>query len=286
MTSEEEHMEVNKIYFKDARDMSEVEEGSITLIVTSPPYYNVKDYALDGKQGQTLSDKVPGQIGDIEDYNDYLRAMVPVWKECERVLEPNGKLCVNVPLMPLLKSQVNTHHTRHIVDINAGIEWCVLHETELFLYDIFIWNRSNPQKTLMFGSYPYPPNFYAQNTVEFITVYVKEGRPKRRREAIKEASKLGEQQWVEYTQQVWHIPIPGKDDLAYGYHPAIMPEEIVRRLIRLFSFVDDIILDPFLGSGTTAKVAQEERRKYIGYEIMESYRPVIERKVAQVPLGI
>lgn len=280
-------MEFNKVYFKDARDMSEVDDSSVTLIATSPPYYNVKDYSMDGNQQEHLSEeRVKGQIGDINDYDQYLEAMVPVWKECERVLEPNGKLCVNSPLMPVLKSQMNTHHTRDIFDINAGIQWHILHETGLFLYDVFIWNRSNPQKGLMFGSYPYPPNFYAQNTVEFITVYVKDGKPRRRTADIKEQSQLTEEQWVEYTKQVWDIPIPGKNDLAYGDHPAIMPEEIVRRLIRLFSFVDDVVLDPFLGSGTTAKVAQEERRKYIGYEIMESYRSVVERKLGQLPLGL
>lgn len=279
-------MKVNEVYFKDARNMGEVNNESITLIVTSPPYFNVKDYSLDGRQEEILSEDVEGQIGDISDYEEYLQAMVPVWKECERVMEPNGKLCVNVPLMPILKSQMNTHHTRDIFDLHAGIQWHILHNTDLFLYDVFIWNRSNPQKSLMFGSYPYPPNFYAQNTIEFITVYVKDGKPKKRSEEIKEKSKLSEKQWVEYTKQVWDVPIPNKNDKAYGDHPAIMPEEIARRLIRLFSFVDDIVLDPFLGSGTTAKVAREEGRKYLGYEIMESYRPVIERKLQQIPLNL
>lgn len=279
-------MELNRVHFKDASDMAEVEDESITVIVTSPPYFNVKDYTLNGTQDERLSERVDGQIGDLNDFEQYLSALDEVWRECERVLEPNGKLCVNTPLMPIPKRQMNTHHTRDIFDLNAGIEWHILHKTGLFLYDMFIWNRSNPQKRLMFGSYPYPPNFYAQNTVEFITVYVKDGKPRKRPAEVREKSKLSEEQWVEYTQQVWELPIPGKNDLAYGEHPAIMPEEIARRLIRLFSFVGDVVLDPFLGSGTTAKVARETGREYIGYEIMESYRPVIQKKVSQLTLGI
>lgn len=259
--------------------MSEVDSESTTLIITSPPYWNVKDYSKNGTQDEKHSKKTDGQIGDIQNFDEYLEAMNPVWKECERVLKPNGKLCINSPLMPIPKKQIDKYYTRFIADINAGIQWQILHNTDLLLYDIYIWNRSNPTKGLMFGSYPYPPNFYAQNTVEFITVYVKDGKPESKPKEIKEKSKLTEKEWVEFTKQVWDIPIPGKNDLAYGEHPAIMPEEIARRLIRLFSFVDDIVLDPFLGSGTTARVALQEARKYIGYEIMEEYKKVIDEKL-------
>lgn len=267
--------------------MEEVDDSSVTLIVTSPPYYNVKDYSANGLQGDDALGTADGQIGSIDDYDEYLQAMVPIWQECERVLEPNGKLCINTPLMPLLKSQINTHYTRDIVDINAGIQWSILHQTGLYLYDVFIWNRSNPQKRLMFGSYPFPPNFYAQNTIEFIAVYVKDGLPRRRSERVKEMSRLSEEEWVEFTRQVWSLPIPGKSDLAYGEHPAIMPEEVARRLVRLFSFVEDTVLDPFLGSGTTAKAAIELGRNYVGYEIEEAYRSVIEKKLSrQLHLGL
>ena len=103
----------------------------------------------------------------------------------------------------------------------------------------------------MFGSYPYPRNFYAQNTSEFITVYVKDGTSEKVSKEIKEASRLTQKEWVKYTKQIWRIPIPNKNDLAFGEHSAIMPEEIVNRAIRLYSMVDDLVLDPFAGSGTT-----------------------------------
>ena len=87
----------------------------------------------------------------------------------------------------------------------------------MFLYDVFIWNRINTTKNLMFGSYPYPRNFYAQNTSEFMTVYVKDGKPDNNiSPAIKEKSKLSEKEWVEYTKQIWDIAIPNKKDIAFG----------------------------------------------------------------------
>ena len=270
--------------------MEEIHDNSITLCITSPPYWNIKDYSKDGYQKEQRTERIEGQlyevkrceaqIGDIEGYQEYLSALTLVWKDCERVLEPNGKLCINVPLMPLLKSQLNTHYTRDIVNINSSIEHEILKNTGLYLMDVYIWNRTNPTKKLMFGSYPKPPNFYAQNTIEFISVYVKDGPPKPRQEHIKEASKLTQEEWVTFTKQVWDIPIPNKNDPAYGKHPAIMPEEIARRLIRLYSFVEDIVLDPFWGSGTTGKVAMELNRRWIGYEIDPSYKTVIETKLA------
>ena len=134
----------------------------------------------------------------------------------------------------------------------------------------------------MFGSYPYPANFYAQNTTEFIAVYVKDGKPEKKSEEIKEKSKLTQKEWVEYTKQIWDIAIPNKSDLAFGIHSAIMPEEIAKRCIKLFSFVDGVVLDPFTGSGTTLKVAKELGRKYIGYELYTNYKDIIERKINSV----
>lgn len=271
---------INKVYFKDARKMTELPDNSVQLIVTSPPYFNIKDYSLDGYQKNKKTQKVSGQIGDIADYQKYIDEMVLVWKECERVLKPNGKLIINTPLMPMLKKNLITHYNRHIFDINSDIEHSVLKKTSLFLMDVYIWNRTNPSKKLMFGSYPYPRNFYAQNTIEFITVFVKDGIPENNLPTkIKEKSKLSQKEWVEFTKQIWNIPIPGKGDLAFGEHSAIMPEEIVRRCVRLFTYVGDVVLDPFAGSGTTLKVAKELERNYVGYEISKSYEDVIKLKL-------
>ena len=271
---------LNKVFFKDARKMIELPDNSINLIVTSPPYFNIKDYSLDGYQKNKKTEKAKGQIGDVADYKKYISEMLRVWQECQRVLKPNGKLIVNTPLMPMLKKNFNTHYNRDIFDINSDIENSILNNTGLFLLDIYIWNRTNPSKKLMFGSYPYPRNFYAQNTIEFITVYVKDGASENNLpKDIKEKSKLTEKEWIEFTKQIWNIPIPGRGDLAFGEHSAIMPEEIVRRCVRLFTYVGDIVLDPFAGSGTTLKVAKELKRNYVGYEISKSYERIINLKL-------
>ncbi len=270
----------NKVFFKDARDMKELPDNSVQLIVTSPPYFNIKDYSMDGRQEKKKISKAKGQIGDIPDYSKYIKEMLEVWKECERVLKPNGKLIINTPLMPMLKKNLITHYNRHIFDINSDIQHSVINGTGLFLMDVYIWNRTNPSKKLMFGSYPYPRNFYAQNTIEFITVYVKDGQPENNvPKDIKEKSKLTQKEWVELTKQIWNIPIPGKGDIAFGEHSALMPEEIVRRCVKLFTFVGELVLDPFAGSGTTLKVAKELGRDYVGYEISKSYEKVINLKL-------
>ena len=274
---------LNSVFYGNAQRMRELPSSSVDLIVTSPPYFNIKDYSKDGYQAKEVGDRQKAQIGDIEDYTEFIAELLKVWRECERVLKPNGKMAINAPLVPMKKADYTTHHNRHLFDLNADIQHSILsqQDTEMFLYDVYIWNRTNSSKTLMFGSYPYPRNFYAQNTSEFISVYVKDGKPTPpfSRQA-KEHSKLSEAEWVEFTKQIWNLNIPGKDDIAFGEHAAIMPEDIALRCIKMFSFEGDVVLDPFAGSGTTLKVAAEQGRSYVGYELMETYRPVIEEKIA------
>ncbi len=182
----------------------------------------------------------------------------------------------------MFKRDLNTHYNRHIFDLQSDIQHSILESTSLFLLDLYIWNRTNTTKKLMFGSYPYPRNFYAQNTSEFITIYVKDGKPTNNiPEELKEQSKLSQKEWVQFTKQIWDIPIPNKSDLAFGKHAAIMPEAIPYRLIKLYSFIGDIVLDPFAGSGTTLKVAKELGRNFIGYEIYPHYKSVIEEKLGE-----
>lgn len=276
---------MKNIYFKNSQKMSDIKNKTVDLIITSPPYFNIKDYARNGYQDEIHSKNSANQIGDIKDYRIFIKELQKVWKECERVLKPNGKLIINTPLMPMKKKEFTTHYNRHIFDLNADIQTSIIYRknTEMFLFDTYIWNRTNTSKGLMFGSYPYPRNFYAQNTSEFITVYVKDGIPKNGLPSeIKEKSKLSQKEWVEYTKQIWDIPIPNKSDLAFGEHSAIMPEEIVKRCVKLFSFIGDTVLDPFTGSGTTLKVAKQLKRNYIGYEIMENYKLIIEKKLSSI----
>lgn len=209
--------------------MNEVPDNSVDLIITSPPYFNIKDYAKNGTQDLQHSAQHVEDLGALEKYEDYLLGLLKVWLECYRALKPNGKLCINVPLMPMLKKVLNTHYNRHIFDLHADIQHSILHDLnntlenkpKMFLLDVYIWKRANPTKRLMFGSYPYPRNFYAQNTIEFIGVFVKDGKPKQPTEEQKEQSQLTQEEWVEFTKQIWEIPIPNKNDIAFGKHAAL-----------------------------------------------------------------
>lgn len=271
---------LNKIFYKSSKAMVELPDCSVDLIITSPPYFNIKDYSKDGYQNESHSQSNNDDLGNLHDYKLYINELLLVWKECFRILKPNGKLCINVPLMPMLKKDLNTHYNRHIFDLQSDIQNSILSHTEFFLMDLYIWNRTNTVKKLMFGSYPYPRNFYAQNTSEFITIYVKDGKPNNHIfNDIKKDSMLTKNEWVEFTKQIWNIPIPNKSDIAFGKHPAIMPEEIPYRLIKLYSFVGDLILDPFAGSGTTLKIAKELGRNFVGYELYENYKNIINEKL-------
>lgn len=270
---------MNTVFYKSSTNMNELTDNSVRLIITSPPYFNIKDYSKDGYQKITHSNSIKDDLGNLNNYNDYINKLLDVWKECERVLMPNGKLCINVPLMPMLKKEMNTHYNRHIFDLQSDIQNNILKNTNLFLMDLYIWNRTNASKKLMFGSYPYPNNFYAQNTSEFIAIFVKDGKPIQPNKEIKEQSKLTKEEWTNFTKQIWNIPIPNKSDIAFGKHSAIMPSEIPYRLIKLYSFVDDIVLDPFAGSGTTLREAKKLNRQYVGYELYENYKDTIDAKL-------
>ncbi|WP_121275387.1 DNA methyltransferase [Helicobacter pylori] len=222
-------MNINKVFYHSSANMNEVPDNSVDLIITSPPYFNIKDYTKNGTQDLQHSTQHVEDLGALEKYEDYLLGLLKVWLECYRALKPNGKLCINAPLMPMLKKVLNTHYNRHIFDLHADIQHSILHDLnntlknkpKMFLLDVYIWKRANPTKRLMFGSYPYPRNFYAQNTIEFIGVFVKDGKPKQPTEEQKEQSQLTQEEWVEFTKQIWEIPIPNKNDIAFGKHAAL-----------------------------------------------------------------
>lgn len=132
----------NQVYFKDARKMRELPDNPVQLIITSPLYFNIKDYSKDSYQAQVRSKRQPGQIGDIITYEKYISEMLKVWQECERALKPNGKLIINTPLTPMLKEHFNTHHNRHIFNIDSDIQHSIRTKTNLFLLDLYIWERA------------------------------------------------------------------------------------------------------------------------------------------------
>ena len=126
------------------------------------------------------------------------------------------------------------------------------------------------------GSYPYPPNGMIEVDYEFILIFKKPGKSEKVPKEIKEKSKLSKEEWKEYFSGHWKIPGARQRE-----HQAMFPEEIPRRLIKMYSYVNDTILDPFLGSGTTAKVALELQRNLIGYEINSAFIPIIMNKISK-----
>lgn len=260
-------MKKDCIYRKSSENMNEVEDSSIQLIVTSPPYYNAKDYGH------------KDQIGINEkSYQEYIDRMIPVWIECFRVLKPNGKLCINSPILPMSKADMNTHHNRDYLNINNDIESSILNNTDFFRYGLTIWDKGSTDQ-LMMGSYPYPPNFYGLNTVEFINIFVKDGKPQKYTKEFKEKSKLTKNEWREYISTIWKIS-PEKD----RSHPAPFPLKLPHRLIKLYSFKGDIVLDPFMGSGTTALAARNLNRHYLGYELNQKYIDFTNDRLSQTSL--
>lgn len=230
--------------------------------VTSPPYWNTVDYG------------VSGQIG-LASYEQYLDDLDAVWGEVARVLMPNGKLCINVPILPLNKSvsesEFGPSHTRLLVDLYSDIKLRIERKTALRLYSLYIWEKQTTEK--MFGSYPFPPNLYERNYIEFIAVFVKPGAPRVLPPAVKEASKISQTEWMDLTQQIWWM-FP-KNIARIEGHPAPFPEALPNRLISMFTFrgveeldfPGDIVLDPFSGSGTTCVAARRLGRRFVGIEL-------------------
>jgi len=269
---------VNEIHRGDAAQvMATMPPASIDLIITSPPYWTAVKYDDGETEGGDTSEQWPT-------YEAYLEDMFRVWAECARVLRPNGKLCINAPLLPIPKDII-AQHTRHLKDIAGDIGQMILSRTDLERYGLFIWQKQTSK--MMFGSYPFPGNIIENNTVEMINVYVKQGKPPKFDSDVKEASKLSREEWLDLTQQVWFMyPEDVKRDKD---HPAPFPEKLPARLIRLYTFSEfagfpgEIVLDPFVGTGTTCAVAKSMGRRWIGIDVVPRYVEFARRRVRNAP---
>jgi len=252
----------HKIIIGDSRWMNEVPSESIHLIITSPPYWQLKDYGNEK------------QIGFNDTYEEYINNLNLVWDECHRILYKGCRLCINIGD----QFARSVYYGRYkVIPIRTEIiKFC---ESAGFDYmGAIIWQKVTTCHTTggatVMGSFPYPRNGIIKLDYEFILIFKKYGKPPMVSHEIKEQSKLTQEEWNQYFTGHWNFSGEKQDK-----HLAMFPEELPKRLIKMFSFVGDTILDPFLGSGTTSLAAKNLKRNSIGYEINEDFLPVIKEKL-------
>jgi len=266
---------VNRLIVGDAATvLSALPNNSVDFVVTSPPYWTAVEYET-------------ATLESSSDYEVYIGALMNVWLECFRILRPNGKLAINTPILPIPKKIIGNQHTRHLKNINNDIEYSILSNSGFLRYSLFIWQKQTSK--MMFGSYPYPGNILENNTIEFINVYVKPGKPPKYPKPVKEENVLKQEEWVDLAQQVWFMyPEDVKRDAE---HPAPFPEKLPGRLIRMYTygacgdFEGDIVLDPFCGTGTACAVAKRMGRRFIGIDISEKYIAMAQQRLALARKG-
>jgi site-specific DNA-methyltransferase (adenine-specific) len=252
----------HKIIIADSRAMPEVPDGSVHLVITSPPYWQLKDY-----------DTVQ-QIGFHDTYEEYINNLNLVWKECHRVLHDGCRLCINIGD----QFARSVYYGRYkVIPIRTEIiKFC---ESIGFDYmGAIIWQKVTTCNTTggatIMGSYPHPRNGVVKIDYEFILLFRKGGKPPVVGKKVKDQSALSVEEWNEYFAGHWNFPGEKQDK-----HLAMFPEELPRRLIRMFSFIGETVLDPFLGSGTTSLAAKNLDRNSVGYEINAAFLPIIRKKI-------
>ncbi|MGE3062554.1 MAG: DNA methyltransferase [bacterium] len=252
----------HKIYIADARDMKEVPDESVHLIITSPPYWQLKDYG---------SNK---QIGFNDSFEDYINNLNLVWEECNRVLSPGCKLCINIGDQFARSIYYGRYKVIPIRD--EIVRYC---ETMGLDYmGAIIWQKVTTCNTsggaTIMGSFPYPRNGILKLDYEYILIFKKQGMVSTPNKLMKEKSKLSIEEWNKYFSGHWNFAGEKQNK-----HLAMFPEELPKRLIKMFSFFNETVLDPFLGSGTTSLAAYKLERNSIGIEINEDFLSIIKNKL-------
>lgn len=222
--------------------LPEIPDRSIDLIVTSPPYNFGHHYANDS-------------MSDTHEWNDYFRRLGAIWRECYRALKPGGRMVVNI--QPLFSDYIPTHHIISSQLLDLGFLW----KAEI------LWEKNNYNaKYTAWGSWKSPSMPYLKYTWEFIEVFDKETHKKTGR---KEDIDISGDEFKEWVFAKWAFPPEVK--MRDYRHPAMFPEELPRRVIKLFSYRGDLVLDPFNGAGTTTLVACRSGRRFIGIDISPEY---------------
>ncbi|MBQ8954499.1 MAG: site-specific DNA-methyltransferase [Clostridia bacterium] len=252
------------LYHGDARDMTAISDNSVHLVLTSPPYWNLKEY----KRGDN-------QLGIIEDYELFLEELGKVWKECYRILVPGGRIVCVVGDVCLSRRK----YGRHVVmPLHSDIA-VTCRKIGFDNLNPIIWHKiSNAAFEANSGSSflgkPYEPNAIIKNDVEYILMQRKPGGYRNPTQEQREKSRIDKAEYDAWFRQIWNLP-----GTSLKNHPAPFPYELAYRLVRMFSFVGDTVVDPFCGSGTTMIAAMRCDRNSIGIEVEDEYCRMIADKL-------
>ncbi len=261
---------IQEIYVKDARSIKELNDNSIHLMITSPPYFNAKLYSRE---------PIDGDLGNVHDLDEWLNEIGKVWKEVFRVLQPGRKAFINIMNLP-----VRTHRGfRSLNIVGKTIDLCE-HIGFTFRREI-VWHKTNSVKA-HFGTYPYPGNILINYAHEFILEFEKPAPPHYKKyvhlnKEQKESSKIDKEFWIEIKKSDVWLMKPEKSGNNRN-HPAPFPYELPYRLIKAYSYVGEIVLDPFLGSGTTLVAARDLKRNGVGYEINPALAKEAIRRIKKI----
>ncbi len=258
----------------DSRRLAFIEDESVHLVLTSPPYWTLKKYR-----------DHEDQLGDIEDYEEFLRELDEVWEHCFRVLVPGGRLICVVGDVCLSRRKNDGRHT--VVPLHASIQ----EHCRRIGYDNLspiIWHKiananyeANGNGAGFLGK-PYEPNAVIKNDIEFILMERKPGGYRKPSVATRVLSVISDDNHRQWFQSIWS----GVTGASTKNHPAPYPEELATRLVRMFSFVGDMVLDPFMGTGTTTVAAANWGRNSIGVEIDPHYFDMAEKRIRQATASL
>ena len=265
----------HRIFSGDARVMEELgRDPLVHLVVTSPPYWNLKEYP-------PLSD---GQLGNMPDYTEFVAELRRVWKRCFDSLVPGGRLCIVVGDVCLSRRKAGRHS---VIPLHADISRECIDLGFDYLSPIFWYKIANAATEVegngsAFLGKPYEPNAVIKNDVEYVLLLRKPGgyrTPSAEQRALSVIDRDDHDRWF---RQVW-TDVPGQARV-HG-HPAPFPKELAFRLIGMFSFVGDTVLDPFWGTGTTTAAAIDAHRSSIGFEIESQYLEIGRERFRQTSVG-
>jgi DNA modification methylase len=259
----------HKLFHTDARNMSFINDNSVHLVVTSPPYWNLKEY-----------ENGVNQLGVIDDYEDFVNELAKVWEECYRILVPGGRIVCVVGDVCLSRKK----YGRHVVmplhsDIAVSCRKIGFDNLNPILWHKISNASFEANNGTSFLGRPYEPNAVIKNDVEYILMQRKPGGYRKPTAFQREKSMITKDDYDEWFKQIWKL-----GGASTRNHPAPFPLEAATRLVKMFSFFGDTIVDPFCGSGTTMLAALNCERHSIGIEVEKKYCEMIVERMLRLDL--